>query len=62
MVEALIRDLNYSSVSSDTLNGWDSFDSPEPCSTVAQPIRQEEGLQKAQSSEEYKKPYKDVRL
>lgn len=62
MVRALKASVEYSSASSEFGGGWDLFDPSEPCSTVAQPIRQEEGLQKAQSSEEYMRAYRDVRL
>ncbi len=44
------------------LYNWDSFDKIEPCSIVSQPIRQEEELQKSQSSEEYIRAYKNIIL
>lgn len=62
MVRALKVSTEYNFASFEFWDGWDLFDPSEPCSTVAQPIRQEEGLQKAQSSEEYTRAYRNVRL
>ena len=43
-------------------DSWHSFDDPEPIAAINQPVRQEEGLQKRESSKEYKKAYKGIRL
>lgn len=40
----------------------DSFDPPEPCATVAQPIRHEERLQKAELSKEYLEAYQNIKF